>query len=76
MCAREQSDKGWSKVVVVGDGGVGKTSLLLTFQTGAFPRDDIPTVTDKFSCNAYIAEKLHEVVFMDTVSLPVAATIR
>ena len=29
--------------MVVGDGGVGKTSLLSTFATGVFPEDYVPT---------------------------------
>ena len=32
------------KLVVVGDGACGKTSLLTVFQTGAFPRDYEPTI--------------------------------
>ena len=32
-----------ARCVVVGDGGVGKTSLLSTFATGVFPEDYVPT---------------------------------
>jgi len=32
------------KLVVVGDGAVGKTSLLMRFSTGQFPTDYVPTV--------------------------------
>ena len=40
MCAKNL------KFVVVGDGGIGKTSLLVTVSTGVFPCDHIPTLFD------------------------------
>lgn len=35
---------------IVGDSGVGKTSLLLGYTTGSIPVSHEPTIYDKFSC--------------------------
>jgi len=41
---KEEVDTSALKLVVVGDGAVGKTSLLYVFQKGEFPEEYVPTV--------------------------------
>eukprot|EP01122_Echinamoeba_exundans_P004876 TRINITY_DN1508_c0_g2_i1.p1 TRINITY_DN1508_c0_g2~~TRINITY_DN1508_c0_g2_i1.p1 ORF type:complete len:194 (+),score=57.60 TRINITY_DN1508_c0_g2_i1:33-614(+) len=54
------------KLVVVGDGAVGKTCLLIAYANNKFPEDYVPTVFDNYVVNLTAGDRTIELGLWDT----------
>ncbi|KAJ1546657.1 GTP-binding protein Rho1, partial [Nowakowskiella sp. JEL0078] len=64
------------KLVVVGDGGCGKTCLLTRFNLGYFPQDYAPTVFETLIKEYVVNDKLIELELWDTAGQEEFGTLR
>ena len=70
------SEKKRKKLVIVGDGGCGKTSLLTVFTKGKFPKEYVPTVFENDVKDVKIDSETVELALWDTAGQENYARLR
>ena len=60
------SAKEYLKIVIVGDGCVGKTCVLITYTTNKYPMEYVPTIFDNYAVNVYVDGRPFTLGLFDT----------
>jgi len=66
----------YGKCVVVGEGAVGKTCLLISYCTNAFPTDYLPTYFDNYNATVLFEGRHMSIGLWDTVGGEDRETLR
>jgi small GTP-binding protein len=64
------------KLVVIGDGAVGKTCLLVVYAKGTFPTGYVPTVFENYKCKVTVNEVEYNVQLWDTAGQEELVNVR
>ena len=65
-----------TKLVVIGDGAVGKTCLLIVYAKGTFPPEYVPTVFDNYTAKVKLNDTVINVQIWDTAGQEELENIR